>query len=81
MILLQLTAQAWAVNAGIWKKNFRSGAHDSNIFGSCVTMIVTNKEIEVSLAGFGVLIKGISITIDNEAKEQKGVFLGMLFVL
>ena len=44
-------------------------------------MIVTNKEIEISLAGFGVLIKGISVTIDNEAKEQKGVFLGMLFVL
>lgn len=64
-----------------FKKKNRSGAHDSNIFGSCVTMIVTNKEIEISLGGFGLLIKRVSVTIDNEAKEQKGVFLGMLFVL
>lgn len=63
------------------KTKNRSGAHDSNIFGSCVTMIVTNKEIEISLGGFGLLIKRVSVTIDNEAKEQKGVFLGMLFVL
>ena len=31
-----------------------------------------------SLEDSGLLIKGISETIKNEAKEQKGGFLGML---
>ena len=31
-----------------------------------------------SLEEYGLLIKGVSETIKNEAKEQKGGFLGML---
>ena len=35
-------------------------------------------KIVKSLENFGLLIKGVSETIKNEAKEQKGGFLGML---
>ena len=35
-------------------------------------------KIVKSLEKSGLLIKGISETIKNEAKEQKGEFLGML---
>ena len=35
-------------------------------------------KIVKSLEEQGLLIKGISKTIENEAKEQKGGFLGML---
>ena len=48
------------------------------------TLTISNKEVEdiekigKSLKDFGLLIKGISGTVENEAKEQKGEFLGML---
>ena len=35
-------------------------------------------KIVKSLAGSGLLIKGVSETIKNKAKEQKGGILGML---
>ena len=35
-------------------------------------------KIVKSLEEFGLLIKGVSQTFKNEAKEQKGRFLGML---
>ena len=35
-------------------------------------------EIRKSLAASGLLIKGVSETIENEAKEQKGGFLSVL---
>ena len=35
-------------------------------------------EIVESLEGSGLLLKGVSKTIQNEAKEQKGGFLSML---
>ena len=35
-------------------------------------------KIVKSLEECGLLIKGFSQTIKNEAKEQKGIFLGML---
>ena len=35
-------------------------------------------EIGKSLAASGLLIKGVSETIENEAKEQKGGFLSVL---
>ena len=38
------------------------------------------KEIIKCLEESGLLIKGFSETIQNEAKEQNGGFLGMLFV-
>ena len=36
-------------------------------------------KIVKSLADFKLLIKGVTIIIKNEAKEQKGGFLGMFF--
>ena len=35
-------------------------------------------EIVKSLEDSGLLLKGVSETIQNEAKEQKGIFLSML---
>ena len=55
------------------------------MFGSGTTaLIISNEEmndimkIVKSLEEFGLLIKGASETIKNEAKEQKGQFLSML---
>ena len=55
------------------------------MFGSGVTtLIILNEEINDimkivnSLEESDVLIKGVSETIKNEAKEQKGRFLSML---
>ena len=48
------------------------------------TLIISSEEmndimkIVKSLEEFGLLIKGVSETIKNEAKEQKEQFLGML---
>ena len=47
-------------------------------------LILSNKEIEnimkivKTFEELGLLIKGVSKTIENETKEQKGGFLGML---
>ena len=38
-------------------------------------------KIVKSLVDSGLLLKGVSKTIQNEAKEQKGGFLGMLCLL
>ena len=54
---------------------FRSGT---------ITFIILNKEMNDVMKvvklfrSSGLLIKGFSQTIKNEAKEQKGGFLGML---
>ena len=48
------------------------------------TLIISNDEMEdilkivKSLEDSGVLLKGVSETLQNEAKEQRGGFLGML---
>ena len=48
------------------------------------TLIISNDEMDdilkivKSLENSGVLLKGVSETIQNEAKEQRGGFLGML---
>ena len=74
LIPLGLTA-ASATDAAIHKKMLGSGF---------TTLIISNEEINdiiktlKSLEESGLLIKGISETIKNEAKEQKGGFLGML---
>ena len=62
LITLGLTASASATYAVIQK----------NIFGSGIMKII--KSLEES----GLLIKGVSETIQNESKEQKGGFLSML---
>ena len=75
LILLGLTAAASAVDAGIHKKILGSGT---------TTLIVSNDEMKdiirivKSLEDSGLLLKGFSKTIQNEAKEQKGEFLSML---
>ena len=75
LIPLGLTAAA-AVDAGIHKKIFGSG-HNT-------TLIISNDEMEdilkivKSLEDSGLLLKGVSETIQNEAKEQRGGFLSML---
>ena len=68
-------AAASATDTAIHKKMFRSE------FSS---LMISNKEMEdimkivKSLEASGLLIKGVSETIKNEAKEQKRGFIGML---
>ena len=75
LVPLGLTAAASAADAGIHKKILGSGSK---------TLIISNEEIEdimkivKSLEDSGLLLKGVSETIQNEAKEQKGGFLSML---
>ena len=72
-VLIPLGLTAAAADAAIHKKMFRSG----------VNTLISNEEmndvmkIVKSLEESGLLIKGISETITNEAKEQKGEFLGL----
>ena len=77
LIPLGLTAAASAADAGIHKKILGSG-------NNTTTLIISNDEmkdiIEIvkSLEDSGLLLEGVSETIQNEAKEQKGGFLSML---
>ena len=75
LIPLGLTAAASAADARTHKK----------VLGSRITtLIISNDEMKdiirivKSLEDSGLLLKGISKIIQNEAKEQKGGFLGML---
>ena len=76
LILLGLPASAAAADAGIHKKILGSG-HNT-------TLIISNDEIKnileivKSLEDSGLLLKGFSETIKDEAKQQKGGFLSML---
>ena len=57
-----------------------------NILGSCnnITFIISNDEINdiikilKSLEDSGLLLKGVTETVQNEVIEQKGEFLSML---
>ena len=77
LVPLGLTAAASAADAGIHKKILGSGHNNT-------TLIISNDEMDdilkivKSLEDSGVLLKGVSETIQNEAKEQKGGFLSML---
>ena len=75
VIPLGLTAAASAADAGIHKK----------ILGSAsMTLIISNKEmndkmeIVQALEDSNILLKGVTKTIKNKTKEQKGRFLSML---
>ena len=54
------------------------------LWSGFITLIISNEEmndimkIVKSLEDSGLLIKGVSETIKNDAKEQKGGFLSML---
>ena len=75
LIPLALTAAASAADARIHKKNTRIRKY---------TLITSNYEthdiikIVKSLEDSGLLIKGVTETVQNEVKEQKGGFLGAL---
>ena len=78
-IQLGLTAAAAAAarDAAIQKKKKKIGS-------DMTTLMISNEEMNflmkiiISLEKSGLLIKVVSETIENEAKEQKGGFLGML---
>ena len=75
LIPLELTAAASAADAGIHKKILGSGNN---------TLIISNKdmddliEIVKYLEDSGLLLKGVTETVQNEIKEQKGGFISML---
>ena len=70
--LLGLTAASSAIDAGVRKKIYGSGA---------TTLVISNEEmndimkIVQALENSGILFKGVTKTIKNETKEQKGGFL------
>ena len=71
---LGLTAAMSAIDGGIQKK----------IHGSGVKLIIEQEDMNdimkiiEALENSGILIKGVSKTIENETKEQRGGFLSML---
>ena len=73
---LGLTTAASGTGAAIHEKRFAFDA---------TSLIISNEEMKdivkiiKSLEESGLLIKRVSKTIKNEAKEQKGGFFGMLF--
>ena len=75
LIPLGLTAAASAADTGIHKKILGSGT---------TTLIISNDEMKdiiriiKSFEHSGLLLKGVSETIQNEAQEQKGGFPSML---
>ena len=69
-----LTAAMSAIDGSVQKK----------IHGSGVKFIIEQEDINdimkiiEALESFGILLKGVSKTIENETKEQKGGFLSMI---
>ena len=86
LISLGLTATASAAGAGIHKKIFGSGQRhsSSSVSHNMTTLIISNDEIHhittivKSLEDSGLLLKGVTKTVQKEVKEQKGGFLSML---
>ena len=76
-------AAASATDAALHKKKFGSRTRPSDLANQ-TTLIISNEEmndimkIVRSLEESGLLIKGFSETIKNEAKGQKAEFLEML---
>ena len=74
--MLGLTAATSATDAAINKKIFGSGNH--------TTLIISNDDMQKflklakSLEDIDILLDGITETVKNEVKEQKGGFLSML---
>ena len=75
LIPLELTAAASAADVGIHKKILGSGN---------TTLIISNEEmndimkIVQALENSNILLKGVTETVKNETKEQKGGLLSML---
>ena len=76
--MLGLTGAASATDAAINKKILGSGNHKA--------LIISNDDMQnllkivKSLKDSGILLNGITETVKNEVKEQKGGFLSMLLV-
>ena len=76
LIPLGLTAAASAADAGIHKKILGSG--------SMTTLIISNNKMDdiikivKSLEDSGLWLKGVTETVQNEVKKQKGGFLSAL---
>ena len=76
LIPLGLTAAGSAADAGIHKKILGSGNN--------TILIISNDEMDdilkivKSLEDSGLLLKGVSETIQHEAKEERGGFFSML---
>ena len=74
--MLDLAAAASATDAAINKKILGSGNH--------TTLIISNNDMQdllkivKSLEDSGILLNGITETVKNEVKEQKGGFVSML---
>ena len=81
-----LTAGASAADAGIHKKIIGSGKLPLDSASHNAIVIISNDEMKdivkivKSLEDSGLLLKGISETIHNDAKEQRRGFLSMLLV-
>ena len=75
---LGITAALSAVDAGIQRKNKKKHGTVTT------TLIISNEEmndimtIDEALEYSNILIKGVTKTIKNETREQKGGFLSML---
>ena len=72
---LGITAAASVIDAGIQKKIHGAGTR---------TLIISNEKINVimkilqALEDSNILLKGVTKSVKNETKEQKGGFLGTL---
>ena len=75
LIPLGLTAAASAADAGTNKKILGSDRNDTATRTISNDKMEDNIKIVKSLEDSGLLLKGVSETIQNEAKEQKGDFL------
>ena len=85
LIPLGLTAAASAADAGIHRKILGSGRrHSSSSPSHNTTLIISNKDMEdlikvvKSLEDSGLLLNGVTESVINEVKEQRGGFLSML---
>ena len=80
LIPLELTVSASAADAEIHKKILGSGHNRP----WSTTLIISDDEMEdmikivKSLEDSGLLLKGVSQTVQNESRKQKGGFLSML---
>ena len=86
LIPLELTAAASAADAGTHKKFLGSGHRplSSASHNNTTALIISNDEMKdiikivKYLEDSGLLLKGVSETVQNEAREQKEGFLSML---
>ena len=85
LIHLGLTASVSAADTGRHKKILGSGHSPlSSALHNNTILIISNNEMKdiirmaKCLEDFGLLLKGVIKTIQNESKEQKGGFIGTL---